>query len=57
MSNHEKPPAAKIKATLSVSGQDLTEAQAAALTVFIDRLGIERALNAIESLEKLKKAA
>ena len=57
MSNHEKPSAANIKATLSIAGQDLTEEQAAALTDFIDRLGIEQALNAIESLEKLKEAA
>ena len=60
MSDHastNKPTAAKIKATLSIGGQDLTEEQAASLTAFVDRLGIDRARQAIDSLEKLKKAA
>ncbi|HEV3022019.1 MAG TPA: hypothetical protein VGX76_06115 [Pirellulales bacterium] len=55
--NNAKPTSADIKALLSSAGKDLTEDQAAALTAFVECLGIERARRAIESLEQLKQAA
>ncbi|HUY31909.1 MAG TPA: hypothetical protein VMV69_03950 [Pirellulales bacterium] len=57
----KKPMTAEIKATLSkatqsAGGPSLNEKDAAALTDFIERLGVERARQAIESLEKIKAA-
>jgi hypothetical protein len=56
--NHKKPTADRIKATLSTDLADLTVEQLAALAKFVHQVGgIERAHQAIESLEKLKHAA